>query len=313
MGQKASYIPPTTEDFLPRRANPLFTCWRFMLRRCEDKRDEHYQDYGGRGIYVHPRWKTFEHFVSDVGQKPFPGLELDRIDNDGPYAPGNVQWSTRKQQTRNTRRNRWLTYQGETKCLAEWEEITGIPQRTLRNRLINGWSPEATIETPVKLDRWLTYQGLTLTPQEWADRLGIRRGVIYARLQKGWTIDRVLSARLIPRRENSPKCLLTFQGETQTLTAWAKRVGISMQAIRQRLNLGWTVERALTTAGRAQQVHELTWNGETKGITAWSNLTGLPRDTIIGRLKMGWPVERILTEPPSHRSRRGNPSGAAAD
>lgn len=46
------------------------------------------------------------------------------------------------------------------------------------------------------------------------------------------------------RRDNA---LLTFRGETKCITAWEEQFGFSRFTIRQRLNRGWPVEKALTT------------------------------------------------------------------
>ena len=74
-----------------------------MIYRCHVKKHKLYKHYGARGIQVCERWRNdFWVFVADVGRKP-PRTSLDRINNDGPYAPENVRWATRNQQARNTR------------------------------------------------------------------------------------------------------------------------------------------------------------------------------------------------------------------
>lgn len=40
--------------------------------------------------------------------------------------------------------------------------------------------------------------------------------------------------------------LITYDGKTDTISNWSKEVGISSSAIRRRLQLGWSIEEALT-------------------------------------------------------------------
>lgn len=79
-------------------------CWKSMRQRCTDTSDK-YDRYKGRGISVSPLWDSFERFLADMGECP-EGLEIDRIDNDGNYEPGNCRWATRTQQMNNTCRSK---------------------------------------------------------------------------------------------------------------------------------------------------------------------------------------------------------------
>jgi hypothetical protein len=125
-----------------------YLTWGDMCSRCTNINHHAYADYGGRGISVCNRWlNSFEDFLTDVGRRPSAKFSLDRFpDKNGNYEPGNVRWATSKQQQRNTRSNRLLTYNGETKCVAEWAEETGIPGGTI---LRLGWSTEKILTTPI--------------------------------------------------------------------------------------------------------------------------------------------------------------------
>jgi hypothetical protein len=114
----------------------LHAIWENMIRRCHDPRRPHFDRYGGRGIVVCDRWRnSFDGFCQDMGPRPSEHHQVDRVDNDGNYEPRNCRWATIKEQARNRRNLHMVTYQGETRCVAEWAEIAGIPQGMLLRRL----------------------------------------------------------------------------------------------------------------------------------------------------------------------------------
>lgn len=103
--------------------------WRAMLRRCFDKNDDQFQNYGGRGITVCPEWDpaqggSLENFLRDVGLRPSPQHSLDRIDVNGRYESGNVQWALLSVQARNTRRNVYIDVAAARALVATIENMT---------------------------------------------------------------------------------------------------------------------------------------------------------------------------------------------
>lgn len=134
-----------------RRRTREYKCWGCMISRCTNPNDTGYKNYGGRGITVCDRWlNSFENFFSDMGTCP-PKHTIERRDNSKGYDSDNCCWSTKKEQCRNTRHNRYLTFLGETRCVSEWAEILGISQKTLTARLNRGWSDEKTVATPLSI------------------------------------------------------------------------------------------------------------------------------------------------------------------
>lgn len=130
----------------------LHVIWDGMKKRCNCLTDKHYKWYGARGIKVCNEWsnsfQTFKTWALENGYEP--SLEIDRIDNDGNYEPSNCRWVTRQQQMYNTRRNRMITYNGETKCMSEWGKAMNLSPDLIYDRLKRGWSIEKTLTTPVK-------------------------------------------------------------------------------------------------------------------------------------------------------------------
>lgn len=127
----------------------VFEIWMGIHKRCSNPAYKSFNRYGGRGITVCDRWRTFDAFLADMGEPPSDKHTIERIDNDGHYEPGNCSWVTLTQQARNRSNNHVISFNGETRTLIEWEEITGIPQSLIRARLGRlGWSAERALTTP---------------------------------------------------------------------------------------------------------------------------------------------------------------------
>lgn len=124
----------------------LFRIWTYMKRRCNNNKDKDYNDYGARGIKVCTDWSDFTNFKKWAEANGYSdSLTIDRIDNNKGYCPDNCRWVTTKEQSNNRRSNRLITYQGETKTVAQWAEKLGIDRHALLYRL-NNWSVEEAFE-----------------------------------------------------------------------------------------------------------------------------------------------------------------------
>ena len=124
-----------------------------FIKRCQDTKDLAFNRYGGRGITVDKDWT-----LPDIGFYNFylwsssngydENKTLDRIDNDGPYAPWNCRWATVKEQARNKRNTVLVKYDGRSVPLTEVCEKLGISPDLVRGRLRSGWELGRAINTP---------------------------------------------------------------------------------------------------------------------------------------------------------------------
>ena len=113
----------------------IYSVWAHMKSRCSNPNDSGYKRYGGRGISVCPEWSSFNKFYRDMKEGYSDALTIDRIDNNGNYCKANCKWSSKEQQSRNTRRNVWLTANGETQILADWAKEIKIGASSISRRL----------------------------------------------------------------------------------------------------------------------------------------------------------------------------------
>lgn len=171
-----------------------------MIDRCYNPNHKSWRNYGGRGIKVCRRWLTsFKNFFDDMGTRPTSKHSLDRFpDQNGNYSPDNCRWATSKEQARNTRTNTILTLNGESHCLAEWAEITGIRIGCILERISKGWSIERVLNTdPKEYNRnrpaqMFTHKGITKPLIQWAEEQGISMPALKGRIKRGWSIKKAL-------------------------------------------------------------------------------------------------------------------------
>lgn len=141
------------------RRSPTYRSWQNMIARCTQPSNPAYDHYSRLGITICERWRAFDNFLADMGERP-SNTTLDRRNNDGNYEPGNCRWTTKTKQANNRRTNIRFDYKGRSFTLSELARATGQSKETLRVRLVRpgGWGVEAAVETPT-IPRNLRHDG----------------------------------------------------------------------------------------------------------------------------------------------------------
>lgn len=132
--------------------HPMYSLYCGIKERCLNANASNFHNYGDRGISICERWigpNGFVNFLADMGERPSKRHSVERKQNNLGYSPENCEWALRTQQSRNTRVNHLLTFEGETLCLADWAERKGMKYMTLFMRLKRGMSTERALTTPV--------------------------------------------------------------------------------------------------------------------------------------------------------------------
>lgn len=122
--------------------------WKSMLQRCTNPAASNYKHYGGKGVTVCDRWRSFEAFVADMGACPGPSMTVDRKRNSAGYEPGNCRWATKAQQNAHRSNVLQLTHAGRTLNATQWAAELGLSANTLRSRLRLGWTVERALTEP---------------------------------------------------------------------------------------------------------------------------------------------------------------------
>lgn len=135
---------------------PIYRVHKDMEARCYDCRELNFHNYGGRGIYLAEEWLgkegriRFCEWALDNGWKQ--GLEIDRIDNNGPYAPWNCRFVTRQKNCWNKRNNFRVEFAGDKYVVDELMQILNstVTRNTVIERMNRGWEVEHAFTAPAR-------------------------------------------------------------------------------------------------------------------------------------------------------------------
>lgn len=139
--------------------HPLYGIWSAMKRRCSVKKGKDYELYVKRGVKVCDEWKnSFESFYNwaiSNGYKKGMQLDKDSIPfkqgKEGLlYSPDTCIFLSPKENSNYRRNNVFISYNGVTKNMRQWENDLGLPEGIITQRLNTlGWSIEKSLTTPV--------------------------------------------------------------------------------------------------------------------------------------------------------------------
>jgi hypothetical protein len=210
-----------------------------MKQRCSNPNDEHYPNYGGRGIRVCNRWlNSFEAFLEDMGKRPGPEYSIERMDVNGNYGPDNCKWATVEEQCSNKRNNVHYEFNGQKLTLPQISRLVGIPLGTLDSRIKReGLTLEEAIGRKF-VWRHITYKGETKTLGEWAKIYNMNYGTLRNRMDAGLPFELALL--------RSNRKTYTHDGVEKSIRRLAKEFSLSKTGLSDRLRRGWTLEEALS-------------------------------------------------------------------
>lgn len=198
----------------------LYNVWAGMKRRCYNKNQKSYKDYGAKGIRVCDEWfnsyETFKKWAETNGYNE--GLEIDRINVEGNYEPNNCRWINKKQNSNNKRNNTLIEINGVTHTIAEWSAISGISQKMISSRLKRGWNKDNLLDEVFSHGdgkfsdiHVLDIRGEMLTLHEISNKYNIKYNTLSKRFNKGLRGEDLI-ADINPK--NTPRKIACFKDGT---------------------------------------------------------------------------------------------------
>ena len=212
--------------------------WVQMRRRCENPKSGNYARYGGRGITVCERWKIFENFLADMGERP-SGTSIERRNNDGHYEPNNCYWATSTQQNNNRSSNVVLEFSGERLTVRQWAKKLGISHHTIHTRIAKSLPIEEILAPVADIQLIAEYDGKTKPLLEWSRELGLNYATLVRRYHRGERDADLFSNLKIQ--------MIEVNGVKKTLRQAAHDAGLKYTTVYRRFRRGVPLTRVLNS------------------------------------------------------------------
>ena len=130
----------------------LYRIWAGIKRRCRTPSASGYHRYGMRGIDICEEWAddfmAFARWAKQTGYND--RLSIDRINGRCDYEPANCRWVDHMAQANNMVTNKWVTWCGVRKTLAEWSRDPRcvVSLKLLYMRMARGWPFSEALTIP---------------------------------------------------------------------------------------------------------------------------------------------------------------------
>jgi len=287
----------------------FYNIWRDMIQRCLDKNSDTYNRYGALGVTICSQWLKFENFRDDMYKSYLTHIDqfgeknttIDRFpDKNGNYCSENTRWANLIEQANNKRNNHFLTFNGQTMTMSQWERELNFVPNTLHSRITtSGWSTQKALTTPIKQNRLLTFNGQTMLISQWAKEKNISFCTLNSRINiYKWSIKKALTTPTEKRTNH----FITYLGETLTISQWEKKLNFHPKTLYQRIFIyNWSIKRALNepiSSGIKKNNHLVTHNNITLPLKQWCDKLNLPYKQTHCRINiLHWSTEKALTTP----------------
>ena len=135
---------------------------------------------------------------------------------------------------------------------------------------------------------------------EWAKTSGYKKGLSIDRIdnEKGYSPDNCRWSTVVEQNNNRrSNHFFTMNGETKTITQWARVYGINKDRVFCRIDIGWDIEKAIITPIDPLVKYVATFDNITLTVAKWCKKLNVNYDMVKNRIKMGWSPEKAIVTP----------------